>query len=66
MTLSERIAALEEAIASGARRVLFRSGGTQREVEYHSLKDMRNELARLREELNGTSSRTYGIFRSGL
>lgn len=35
-----QIAALEEAIAQGAKRVLFRSGGTQREVEYHSMADM--------------------------
>ena len=35
-----QIAAIEEAIAQGAKRVLFRSGGTQREVEYHSIADM--------------------------
>lgn len=37
---SAQIAALTDAIAQGARRVQFRSGGTQREVEYHSIADM--------------------------
>ncbi|KAB1086480.1 hypothetical protein F4V91_08585 [Neorhizobium galegae] len=39
-----QIAALRDAIASGARRIQFRSGGTQREVEYHSLSDMMKAL----------------------
>ncbi|WAJ26863.1 phage head-tail joining protein [Antarcticirhabdus aurantiaca] len=34
------IAGLEEAIASGARRVTFMSAGTRREVEYNSLSDL--------------------------
>lgn len=43
-----QIAAIEAAIASGAKRVTFMSGGTRREVEYHSLKDMMDVLDRLR------------------
>ena len=31
--MSEQIAALEAAIAQGARRVVFHSGGTRREME---------------------------------
>lgn len=37
---SAQIAAIEEAMAQGAKRVLFREGGTQREVEYHSVSEM--------------------------
>ncbi len=43
-----QIAALEQAIATGAKRITFMSGGTRREVEYHSLKDMMDALDRLK------------------
>lgn len=45
---SAQIAALEEALASGAKRITFMSGGTRREVEYHSLKDMMDALDRFK------------------
>lgn len=38
--LDDQIAALEAAIAQGAKRVMFQSGGTRREIEYHSLSEM--------------------------
>lgn len=41
---SAQITAIREAISQGARRINFRSGGTQREIEYHSLKEMRETL----------------------
>lgn len=66
MTLQERIAALEEALSTGVRRVVFHSGGTRREIEYHSMKEMRDELTRLKDELHGRGSRTYAKYRSGL
>ncbi|MBB5576372.1 MULTISPECIES: phage head-tail joining protein [Rhizobium] len=47
-TTDDQIAALEEAILMGARKVIFHSGGTRREVEYHSLKEMRETLAALK------------------
>ncbi len=47
-TKDEQIAALEDAIAMGARKVVFHSGGTRREVEYHSLKEMRDALSALK------------------
>ncbi|KAB2783698.1 MULTISPECIES: phage head-tail joining protein [Brucella] len=47
-SIDDQIAALEEAILTGAKKVIFHSGGTRREVEYHSLKDMRETLADLR------------------
>lgn len=50
MTIDEQIAALEAAIAMGAKRTVFHSGGTRREVEYHSLKDMREALAALKAQ----------------
>ena len=53
---SAQIAALKDAIAQGARRVQFRSGGTQREIEYHSLKEMRETLEWL-EAQQSTKSR---------
>lgn len=51
----EQIAALEEAIAMGARKVVFHSGGTRREVEYHSLKEMQQVLASLKASRSGGS-----------
>lgn len=47
-----QIAALSEAIAAGVRKVVFHSGGTRREVEYHSLKDMREALSALEARRN--------------
>lgn len=53
--LDDQIVALSEAIAMGAKRVVFHSGGTRREVEYHSLKDMREALAALQAKKVGGS-----------
>ena len=54
-TIDEQIAALEDAIATGAKKVIFHSGGTRREVEYHSLKDVREALNDLRARKSGRS-----------
>lgn len=54
-SIDDQIAALEEAIATGAKKVIFHSGGTRREVEYHSLKDVREILADLRMRKSGRS-----------
>lgn len=53
--IDNQIAALSDAIAQGAKRVVFHSGGTRREVEYHSLKDMREALAALQAQKSGGS-----------
>lgn len=55
VSIDDQIAALEEAIATGAKKVIFHSGGTRREVEYHSLKDVRETLADLRMRKSGRS-----------
>lgn len=62
---SEQIAALREAIAQGARKVVFHSGGTRREVEYHSLKDMREALVWLEDQQNPRPMMTFAAFRMG-
>lgn len=54
-SIDDQIAALEDAILTGAKKVVFHSGGTRREVEYHSLKDMREALADLRSRKQGSS-----------
>ena len=54
-SIDDQIAALEDAILTGAKKVVFHSGGTRREVEYHSLKDMREALADLRSRRQGRS-----------
>jgi endonuclease IV len=54
-TTDDQIAALEDAIAMGARKVIFHTGGTRREVEYHSLKDMREALSALKSNRSGGS-----------
>lgn len=53
--IDAQIEALTEAILMGAKRVVFHSGGTRREVEYHSLKDMREALAALKAQKSGGS-----------
>lgn len=62
---SEQIAALRAAIATGARRVVFHSGGTRREVEYNSLKDMREALEWLEQQQTPSSSLSKVAFRMG-
>lgn len=62
---SEQIAALRAAIATGARRIVFHSGGTRREVEYHSLKDMREALAWLEGQQVKRPAMSYAGFRVG-
>ena len=60
---SEQIAALRDAIAQGARKIVFHTGGTRREVEYHSLKDMREALVFLEQQQSPKPSMTFVAFR---
>lgn len=62
---SEQIAALREAIATGSRRIVFHSGGTRREVEYHSLKEMREALQWFEGRQNPRPAMTFAGFRIG-
>lgn len=60
------IAALREAIADGARKVVIQSAGARREIEYHSLKDMREALQWLEAQQNPTAATmTFAAFRTG-
>lgn len=54
-TLDQRIDELEALIDSGTRRNMFREGGTHREVEMQSMKDMRERLAELKLQRSGKS-----------
>lgn len=49
-TNEAQIAALEEAIGSGSKKVTFRSGGTLREVEYRTLDEMERALSLLKNK----------------
>jgi hypothetical protein len=51
--IDDEIAALSDALAQGAKKIVFHSGGTRREVEYHSLKDMSDRLAALQAKKSG-------------
>lgn len=62
---SEQIAALRAAISTGSRRIVFHSGGTRREVEYHSLKEMREALQWLEGQQNPRPAMTFAGFRVG-
>jgi endonuclease IV len=53
---SEQITAIKAAIASGSRRIVFHSGGTRREVEYQTLREMIEAL----EWLLGKQSSSSG------
>jgi hypothetical protein len=50
------IARLKKAIATGARRVVFGSGETRREQEFHSLKDMLDLLSRMESDVAGAQA----------
>lgn len=54
-TLDEQIAELQQAIASGVRRVTTQSNGVKTEVEYQSTKDMQAALDRLIARRSGRS-----------
>lgn len=56
-SLDERIAALEEAIALGARRVVTKTAGVTEETEFHSLREMREALAALKAQQANASGR---------
>lgn len=61
---TEQIVALKAAIASGSRRIVFHSGGTRREVEYHTLKEMIEALRFLEgQQATGNAPRyTIAVF----
>lgn len=63
-TIDERIAALEEAISQGARRVMMQTPAGRQEVEYHSMKEMRDALASLKAEKAGAAGRSNIILAS--
>lgn len=44
MTIADEIAAIREAIASGAKRVRTKTNGVEREVEYPSFDDLKRRL----------------------
>ena len=48
MDIDEQIAALEEAIGSGVRKVVTQSNGVRTEIEYQSLEAMQTALDRLK------------------
>lgn len=61
---------LKRAIATGARRVVFGSGETRREQEFHSIDEMLKALAKMEDEVAGavslSSRRTVAGYNSGL
>lgn len=53
MTIDDQIAALEEAIATGVRRVKTQSQGVTSEVEYQSTSQMQAAVDRLKARKAG-------------
>lgn len=60
-SLDDRIAALEEAISLGARRVVTKTAGTTEETEFHSLREMRESLADLKAQKSNQAGRSRVI-----
>lgn len=56
-------AALVEALAAGAKRVVFRNGSTSHEVEYHSLDDIRRGIEHLDREIAAAQGRKLHTFK---
>ncbi|WEK50320.1 MAG: hypothetical protein P0Y66_22200 [Candidatus Kaistia colombiensis] len=66
MTIADEIAAIREAIASGAKRVRTRTNGVEREVEYPTFDDLRKRLEYLQGiEAGGRSRVTLASFSKG-
>lgn len=65
MTTEAQIAALENAIATGALEVEYRSGETMRKVKYRSLSEMERALNALKQKASASVrvSRTVGIMK---
>jgi hypothetical protein len=57
MSIAEEIAAIREAIASGAKRIRTKTNGVEREVEYPSFEDLKKRLDYL-ESLNAGAGRS--------
>lgn len=62
MSIEEQIAALEAAIAKGVRRVVTQSQGVRTEVEYHSIKEMEEQLTKLKARKSGRSRIVLAAF----
>lgn len=66
MTVSElqkQRASLLDARSSGARSVTFRSGGTQRTVEYKSDSDMASAIRAIDAEIAAASGKSIHTFK---
>ena len=64
--IDDNIAALREAMASGALKVRTKTEGVEKEIWYRSYAEMRQALADLVEQRDGPRSRrTLAGFRSG-
>lgn len=63
MTVEQQIAALRNAIATGAMEVEYRSGETMRKVKYRSVEEMERVLSSLLNQSLGrkTTRRTVGV-----
>ncbi|MFI5411305.1 phage head-tail joining protein [Kaistia sp. UC242_56] len=57
MSIADEIAAIREAIASGAKKIRTKTNGVEREVEYPSFDDLRKRLDYL-EGLNAGTGRS--------
>lgn len=57
MTIADEIAAIREAIASGARKIRTKTNGVEREVEYPSFDDLKKRLDYL-QSLNAGAGRS--------
>ncbi|WP_336801797.1 phage head-tail joining protein [Kaistia sp. MMO-174] len=57
MSIADEIAAIREAIASGARKIRTKTNGVEREVEYPSFDDLKKRLEYL-EGLNAGAGRS--------
>lgn len=55
MDIDDKIEQLEDAIASGARKIVTRSNGVHTEIEYQSTSQMETALARLKARRSGKS-----------
>ena len=62
-TITDQIAALEAAIATGALEVEYRSGDTTRRVKYRTLSEMERALSTLKASSGATRrvSRTVAV-----
>lgn len=66
MAIADEIAAIREAIATGAKKIRFKDGSVEKEIDYPSFKDLLDRLAWLEaQQMAQTTGRRRSVILAG-